>query len=365
MPAATIASIDTLALRIPLDTWAPPPQFAGRPRTHVDMLLVRVGTNGGVVGWGEAYGSSAPMIPAVFDTWIRHIAVGQDATDVELTARLERLLHGFGRSGPVIHAISGLDIALWDIRGKLEGVPVWKLLGGARRKRVDAYASLLQYGGAVEHVRRNVARARERGYRHIKLHERTADSVAAAREVAGPDIPIMVDTNCAWTPEQATAAVAAMAPSKPFWVEEPIWPPEDFASLAALKRATGVPLAMGENASGVLDFRKMVAAGATDFVQPSVVKIGGLTNLWRIATEAEQAGVTCVPHAFFFGPGYLATLHALAAKERLAPLERLFADVGFTAYAKTVPVVDGAIDVPERPGLGADPEHELIERFRA
>src|SRR5262245_63517239 len=137
MPAATIASIDTLALRIPLDIWAPPPQFAGRPRIHVDMLLVRVGTNGGVVGWGEAYGSSAPMIPTVFDSWLRHVAVGQDAADPELTARLERLLHGFGRSGPVIHAISGLDIALWDIR---------------RRKRVDAYASLLQYGGSLEHV---------------------------------------------------------------------------------------------------------------------------------------------------------------------------------------------------------------------
>ncbi len=364
MPAATIATIDTIALRIPLDTWAPPPQFAGRPRTHVDMLLVRVGTEGGVVGWGEAFGSSSPTIPAVYDSWIKHSAVGQDAADPDLSARLERLLHGLGRSGPVVHAISALDIALWDIRGKLEGVPVSALLGGARRKRVEAYASLLQYGGALEHVRRNVARALERGYRHIKLHERTGDSVAAAREVAGPDIPIMVDTNCGWTADQATAAVAAMAPSQPFWVEEPIWPPEDFAALAALRRATGVPLAMGENASGVLDFRKMVAAGATDFVQPSVVKIGGLTNLWQVATEAEAAGVTCVPHAFFFGPGYLATLHALAAKERPAPLERLFADVGFTAYAKTVPVVDGAIDVPERPGLGADPEHELIERFR-
>jgi L-alanine-DL-glutamate epimerase-like enolase superfamily enzyme len=365
LPAATIATIDTIALRIPLDTWAPPPQFAGRPRTHVDMLLVRVATNGGIVGWGEAYGSSLPMIPAVFDSWIKHLAIGQDASDQDLTARLERLLHGLGRSGPVVHAISGLDIALWDIRGKLAGAPVCALLGGARRKRVKAYASLLQYGGSVEHVRRNVARALERGYRHLKLHERTADSLAAARDVAGPDIPIMVDTNCAWTPDQATAAVAAMAPSKPFWVEEPIWPPDDFDALAALKRATGVPLAMGENATGVLDFRKMVAAGATDFVQPSVVKIGGLTNLWRIATEAEKAGVTCVPHAFFFGPGYLATLYAIAAKERGAPLERLFGDVGFTAYAKTVPVIDGAIDVPERPGLGAEPEEELIERFHA
>jgi L-alanine-DL-glutamate epimerase-like enolase superfamily enzyme len=188
--------------------------------------------------------------------------------------------------------------------------------------------------------------------------------VAAARDVAGADVPIMVDTNCAWTPDQATAAVAAMAPSKPFWVEEPIWPPDDFESLAALRQATGVPLAMGENATGVLDFRRMVAAGAADFVQPSVVKIGGLTNLWRIATEAESAGVTCVPHAFFFGPGYLATLHAIAAKERPAPIERLFADVEFTAYAKTVPVTGGAVDVPERPGLGADPEAEMIERYK-
>jgi len=277
---------------------------------------------------------------------------------------LERLLHGFGRSGPVIHALSGLDIALWDVRGKLAGAPVSALLGGARRPRVEAYASLLQYGGSVEHVRRNVARALERGYRHIKLHERTADAVAAAREVAGPDIPIMVDTNCAWTPAQATAPVAAMAPSKPFWVEEPIWPPEDFESLAALRRATGVPLAMGENATSPSDFRKMIAAGATDFVQPSIVKIGGITQLFRIATESEKSGVPCVPHAFFFGPGYLATLHCIACKERDVPLERLFADVAFVPYTYTVPDVNGAVEVPDRPGLGADPEVDLMEKFR-
>ena len=84
MPASTIASIDTIALRIPLDTWAPPPQFAGKPRTHVETMLVRVTTEGGVVGWGEAYGSSSPLIPAVFDKWIKHSAIGQDATDKDL-----------------------------------------------------------------------------------------------------------------------------------------------------------------------------------------------------------------------------------------------------------------------------------------
>jgi L-alanine-DL-glutamate epimerase-like enolase superfamily enzyme len=212
-------------------------------------------------------------------------------------------------------------------------------------------------------VRRNVARALERGYREIKLHERTPETVAATREVTGPDVPIMVDTNCAWLPEAATAAVTAMAPSKPHWVEEPIWPPEDFAAMAKLRRATGVPQAAGENATGSLDFRKMIEAGAVDYVQPSVIKIGGITTLWRICTAAEADGVTCVPHAPFFGPGYLATLHVLAAKERESALERFFCDLAHMPYAKTVPIANGSVDVPERPGLGADPDPELM-RFR-
>ena len=207
-------------------------------------------------------------------------------------------MHGLGRAGVVMHALSGLDIALWDIRGKLEGVSVSKLLGGAKRKRVETYASLLQYNGAVEHVKRNTARALERGYRHIKLHERTAEAVAAAREVAGPAIPIKVDTNCGWTPSEAEQPVLAMKPSNPYWVEEPIWPPEDFEALARLRKATGVPLAMGENATSPSDFRKMIAAGATDYVQPSIVKIGGITQLFsgrdRIRKERRHLRAACV-----------------------------------------------------------------------
>ncbi|MBM3529505.1 MAG: mandelate racemase/muconate lactonizing enzyme family protein [Alphaproteobacteria bacterium] len=364
MPAVKITGIDTLQVRIPLDTWAPPPMFAGRPRTHVEGLYVRVTTDKGVTGWGESFGSSGTTVIAAFDNWIRHLAVGQDPADTALVPRIERLLHGLGRAGPVMHALSGLDIALWDIRGKLEGVSVSKLLDGPRRKRVETYASLLQYSGNVEDVKRNTERALKLGYRHIKLHERTPEAVAAARAVTGPDIPIKVDTNCAWLPGEANAPVLGMKPSKPYWVEEPIWPPEDFESAARLRKATGVPIAMGENATSPSDFRKMIAAGAVDYVQPSIVKIGGITQFMRIAGESETAGVTCVPHAFFFGPGYLATLHCIACKERDAPLERLFADVAHVTYAKTVPDVNGAVEVPDRPGLGADPEDELFAKYK-
>jgi L-alanine-DL-glutamate epimerase-like enolase superfamily enzyme len=363
MATVTIDNVEAIALSIPFDHWGPPPIFAGRPRTSMDALLVRVTASNGVVGWGEAFWGASSAVKAALDDRVSPLARGQDVNDAELTPRLERVLHNIGRAGPVIHAISGLDIALWDIRGKLAGVPVHALLGGRRRQRVEVYASLLQYQGSVDLVRRNVARALERGYRQIKLHERTAETVAAARAVAGADVPIMVDTNCAWLPEAATAAVMALAPSQPFWVEEPIWPPEDFAAMATLRRATGVPQAAGENASGALDFRKMIEAGAVDYVQPSVIKIGGITALWRIATAAEADGVTCVPHAPFFGPGYLATLHVLAAKARASALERFFCDLALMPYDKTVPINNGGVDVPDAPGLGADPEPELM-RFR-
>src|SRR5262249_11955863 len=138
MVAITIERIEAIPLRIRMDHWAPLPLFAGRPRTTIDTLMVRVATNRGVVGWGEAYGGGWQATVAASP-----LALGQDATDAGLTPRLERALHNLGRAGPVIHAISGLDIALWDLRGKLEGVAVHALLGGRRRRRVEAYASLL------------------------------------------------------------------------------------------------------------------------------------------------------------------------------------------------------------------------------
>jgi len=359
----TISAIETIALRVPLDIWAPAPMSQGVPRTHVESLYVRVTTSGGVVGWGESFGTARPMVVAAFDNWIRRLAVGQSASDEALVPRIARMLLSLSRSGPLAHALAGLDIALWDIRGKLAGTPVSTLLGGAKRTRVQCYASLLQYSGNPEHIKRNTARALERGYRLIKLHERTAAAVAAAREVTGPDIPLMVDTNCAWTAAEAEAAVAAMAPYKPFWVEEPIYPPEDFEALAKLRTVTGVPMGIGENATSLREFRRMVTIGKADYVQPAMVKLG-ITAMAKVAAEVEQAGATCVPNAFYLGPAFLAVLHCLAAKEKVSPLERMFADFGATPFSRTVPVINGAVEVPQCPGLGADPEDDLIAQFR-
>ncbi|MDC7784448.1 mandelate racemase/muconate lactonizing enzyme family protein [Rhodoplanes sp. TEM] len=365
MTGPTITGIEAVPLRIPFDHWAPKPQFAGRPRETLDTVLIRVTTDAGLVGWGEAYGSFWSAVTAAVDEFVAPLAIGQRTDDTGLPERIERTLHNLGRTGPTVHAISGLDIALWDLRGKAAGVPVSTLLGGRRRDRIPVYASLLQYYGEADRLRHAIDRALAAGFSQIKLHERTVAAVAAARAAAGPGVPIMVDTNCAWLPGEATAPVAAMAESDILWIEEPIWPPEDFSALAELRRATGVPTAIGENAGTALDFGKMRAADCVDYVQPSVIKIGGLTPLWRICREAEAAGLTCVPHSPFFGPGYLATIHVLAAKVRAVAIERFYCDLAFDPCGPFVPIVDGHIAVPEAPGLGGDPDPELIATFRA
>ena len=134
----TITAIDTVALRIPLDIWAPAPMSQGVPRTHVECLYIRVTTGSGLVGWGESFGTARPMVIAAFDHWVRRLAVGQSATDGTLVPRLERTLLSMSRAGPMLNALAGLDIALWDIRGKRAGVPVSTLLGGAKRTHVNA-----------------------------------------------------------------------------------------------------------------------------------------------------------------------------------------------------------------------------------
>jgi len=157
--------------------------------------------------------------------------------------------------------------------------------------------------------------------------------------------------------------VVAMAPYKPYWVEEPIYPPEDFEALAKLRAATGVPMGIGENATSLREFRRMVTIGKADYVQPAMVKLG-ITAMAKVAAEVELEGATCVPNAFYIGPAFLAVLHCMAVKEKDSPLERMFAEFGATPFAKTVPVINGGVDVPQSPGLGADPEDDLITRFR-
>jgi L-alanine-DL-glutamate epimerase-like enolase superfamily enzyme len=262
-----------------------------------------------------------------------------------------------------MYALSAIDIALWDIAGKLARLPLYRLLGGAPRNELPAYASLLRYGEPAA-VTRYTERALKRGYRYIKLHEITVPPIKAARDAAGPDIPIMVDCNCPWTVSEAVAMARRLAPFNLKWLEEPVWPPEDHAGLARVQTEGGIPTAAGENAM-LPEFRSMLAAGALAYAQPSVTKVGGVTQLRKVAALADAHGVPTVPHSAYFGPGLIASIHCIAALSRESLVERYDADFAVNPLHDAIlPDGNGCMKVPQGPGLGVEPDMAVVEKLR-
>lgn len=358
----TIRAIETILLDLPYDIWGPKPTFAGKPRKR-ELLLVRVETDRGLVGWGEAFGYSvaATTRMAIEDT-IKPLVLGRDEDDIAgISLALQKQLQLCGRSGPVMFALSGLDIALWDIAGKKAGKPVWALLGGTPRTSLPAYASMMHYGDPAI-VARNAAAAAAAGYGAIKLHEKSAEHLRAAREAVGPGVKLMMDVNCAWTPDEAIDKAREFAPYDTYWLEEPTWPTEDYASCARVRREGGLTIAGGENAVSPNAFADMIAAGSVDIVQPSVTKVGGITEAARVARLARERGVRCIPHSPYFGPGFIATLHVAAALCGDTMIEAYWCSLGVNPMGEGNVVKNGMIAVPQSPGLGCDPDPATFAR---
>ena len=359
-----IVAIETHLIRVPCDIGAAPTAFLGVGWSSLDTLLVRVVTDQGLDGWGEGFGHACcPATRIVVDTQLAPAVLGEAARDIRgLMARLGQRLHLFGRNGPHVYALSALDVALWDIAGKASNLPLWRLLGGAPIGALPAYASLLRYSAPAE-VAKACARALDQGYRAIKLHEIDVPQVAAARDAAGPDVSIMLDTNCPWSVDQAVTMARRLQPYGLAWLEEPLWPPEDHAGLARIRREGGVPIAAGENAASLLDVQAILNVDAVDIIQPSVAKIGGITEVMKIAAVAEAIGIRLVPHCAYFGPGFLASLHLAAAVAPSAPFERLFVNLEASPYHDLVEARGGRVTVPDAPGLGRDPDLDILSRY--
>ena len=360
-----ITRVETIVLTLPMVIDRATPMLGGRARTSIDMLLVRVDNDAGITGWGEAFGHRIfPATRAAIDALLGPMCVGRDPSQIlALSDDLQRLLHGVGRNGPTMYALSGIDIALWDLAGKTAGLPLYRLLGGGARADLPAYASLLRYGTA-DAVAHYTAQALARGYRHIKLHEITVPEVKAARDVAGASVPIMLDTNCPWTVPQAIEMAHRLAPLDLHWLEEPVWPPENLAGLAEVRARGGIDTAAGENYGTVWDFRRAFEAGAVTYAQPSVTKIGGVTELRRVMTLAELFGVQVVPHSAYFGPGLLASIHCIAAMPAESLVERFYCDFALNPLGEAIHPTNGRIAVPQGPGLGVDPDPRLIDKLR-
>lgn len=365
-----ITRVTPFLVALPYDHGAPKPMRHGIGSWATQpILLVRVDTDSGVTGWGEAFGhASSPVTMTAVSKIVAELAVGRDPSDIAtLMGDLTRRTQSMARNGPVQFALSGLDIALWDIAGKVAKKPVWQLLGGMERKAtIPTYASLFRLG-TPQNVGRVAAKAVERGYRQVKLHEHSVDTVAAAREAIGPDVALMVDTNCFWDSPGAIVAVCKeLEPYDITWLEEPLYPADSYDVMAKIREAVRVPLAAGENLGNYNDVRWITDARAVDVVQPSVAKMGGITEVWKaIAYVGRSATSRAVPHSPFLGPALMATIHMIAALPQEIPCEHRFCDLEASPLGDAVVSRDGRLRVPDAPGLGFEVDEAVLEKYRA
>ena len=359
-------------------------------------LLVEVETDTGLVGLGEAAHFGGPLVSTatVIEQELRPHLLGQDPRETErLWELMHRRAYKHARGGIVIAAISGVDIALWDLRGKLAGMPLWRLLGGYRR-RVPAYATGGFYaeGKGVPELADEMRAYCRHGFRAVKLKvgrnsgiegsplRAMADRgvcevslaedlarVRAVREAIGPDVRLMVDANGAWDVPTAVRMGRALEELDVYWFEEPVWP-DDLAGSAEVAAKVAIPIAGYETCSyGTVSFRDYIAARAVHFVQPDVAWAGGLTETLKIAHLAQAANLPLAPHIHGSAVAVAAAAHLLGAvrngsmAEMVFPAHPLMGDL-----AREPLVVDGAgeIDLGERPGLGIELDPDAVKRYR-
>lgn len=359
-----IRSLDAFIVEIPFSDGGKGAGITPTTWNTLETVLIRLEDEAGHIGWGEAFGYfTADAVKAVIDRLIAPIIVGARIEDVPAyNQELQHRLHLFGRYGITLFAISGIDIALWDLWAQREGAPLHRLFGAQARSRVPVYASLVRYadGQLAAEV---CGKALARGFTDLKLHEITLEEIRACRTAVGDTIPMAVDVNCSWGETVSAEHLAELRALSIAWLEEPIFPPEDYARLAGL-RGGGVPLACGENWCTAMQFSAAIESGAVDYLQPSVTKVGGISEWLTIARQAEEASVPLLPHSPYFGPGFFASLHLAAALPQAIQLEYLFVDPQAWLFDVEGHREGNQLRLPSGPGLGVSPDPAVLARYR-
>ena len=339
-----------------------------------DAVLVRVDTSDGRSGWGEAHAGRAPSVIAeLLTSTLRPLVLGAEAGDIEglwdRVYRVQLASHGTGAAAAL--ALSGLDMALWDLRAQVAGLPLYAVLGGAPRA-VTAYAGGISFGyGSVDDLVAEARAAAAAGYRALKLRvgqDPVTDlaRVRAVREVGGDALDILVDANCNYSLDAARSAREAFAELAVGWLEEP-FPAPDFRAYRALGKAGRVPLAAGENHYLRFDFERLADDDIVTVWQPDLSKCGGLTEALRIAQLAHARGIRIHPHTSVTGLNVAATLHFLAAIPNAGYFEADYSRYNPLRTALCTPVIEvdaaGEIRPPEGAGLGVSLDETLLAQF--
>jgi L-alanine-DL-glutamate epimerase-like enolase superfamily enzyme len=355
------------------------PTIARRSDGTQDALIVRVETDAGITGLGEVDASplvakaaiEAPMSNSV-TTGLREVVLGHDPFEIErLWHTMYQASRYAGRRGLFIHAMSGIDLALWDILGKALELPVHTLLGGAFRRRVRAYASTL-FGDTLQATADRARWCVDQGFTAVKFgwdpmgqdpdHDEAL--VATIREAVGPSIEVMIDAGQCWDTKSAVAMARRFEPYGIYWLEEPLRP-DNIAGYAQLARATPLRIAAGEAESERLSYTRLMDEGGIDVVQIDPTRAGGLTEAKKIAWAAYDRGRAVINHSFTTDINIAASLALLAAIPDAPFLEYCIEDSPIrTELVRNPFEVDGGyVELRDEPGLGVEIDDEVLERY--
>ncbi len=385
-----ITSVESYLLRFPVDPRGYGASSKGWIRDR-SSLLIRIRTDEGVEGWGEGGQTGPPEITrAVVDHCLAPLIVGENPfASTMLWERMYDVTRDYGQKGFVVGAISGVDIALWDLKGRALSVPVHTLLGGPFRDRVVPYATGMYYKQGrdlADQIRILQEEARgyvAQGFSAMKmkigwLHPRQDIAlVGAIRQMLGWDIRLAVDANHAYNAYTAVEVGRAIEPYQIAWFEEPV-PPEDLQGYLQVKARVNIPISGGEVEYTSFGARDLIAQRAVDIIQPDTCGCGGITECWRIAALARAYGVQYFPHVWGSVVGLAASLHLLAClppcpptgnpspyyQEPLLEFDRNPSPLRDDLSSEPIRFEDGVVWVPQGPGLGITINPEVLARYR-
>ncbi len=359
-----IKSVEPIILKIPFTDGSSGTGLFPSTWNELEIVLVKITMEDGLVGWGEGFGYfCSEAVASMISSVLAPILTGRvidDPRDINIELQKNTVLSG--RYGISTFAISAVDIALWDLFAKERGVSISSLLGNKKRSEVQTYASLVRYGN-LDLVLKYTEKALKEGFHDIKLHEISMSEIQGVRNTFGNDFSLTVDLNCNWSAEFTRNVIPELIHLKIKWLEEPIFPPEDFQLLADL-RSLGLPIAAGENACTSIQFSQMINVKAVDYLQPSITKVGGISEYKIIQDINKSEKISIAPHSPYFGPGFLATLQMAAIDENFSVFEYLFIEPESWVYKNMPLPVNGLIKIPQDIGLGIDPNPEIINRYR-
>jgi D-galactarolactone cycloisomerase len=349
----------TLRFGVPLPT----------PTTSI-IVIVQVTTDEGIIGTGQSFATlssnSAPTVAKAVETMIKPKAIGRDP--MAISALWDEMFYTFysvGRSGITIAALSGFEIALWDIKGKALNTPVYQLLGGPAHDKLRAFASLSQYDKPTE-AAKAAELAANKGFTALKLHFGDVDTLAAVRKSVGDGMDIMVDltAKCRWDPATAVRRGQEFEKYNPLWYEQPVFPHDDYDGLAYLRAKLSVQIATGEDEYTAHGFNGLIEKRAADCLQPSISKIGGILQEKKVFTMAGAFNLRVAPNCWSLGPAMAATLH-VCFSEPAAFIIETPVDLPEAPILDTTitPLEKGYWKLPESPGLGIEFNEKALRKY--